>query len=48
MHQASGHDLIKTQRAVGHSLPNTTARYLETDTADLDRSSSPLLPKPLP
>jgi integrase len=43
MHQASGHDLIKTQRAVGHSLPITTARYLKTDTADLDRSSSPLL-----
>jgi len=34
---ASGRDLIKTQRAVGHSSPITTARYLETDTADLDR-----------
>jgi integrase len=37
MYRASGHDLIKTQRAVGHSSPITTARYLETDTADLDR-----------
>lgn len=34
---ASGRDLIKTQRAVGHSSPITTARYLETDSADLDR-----------
>lgn len=32
----SGHDLIKTQRIVGHSSPLTTARYLETDQADLD------------
>jgi len=37
MYQASGRDLIKTQRAVGHSSPITTARYLETDSADLDR-----------
>jgi len=32
----SGHDLIKTQRIVGHRSPLTTARYLETDQADLD------------
>jgi len=32
----SGHDLIKTQRIVGHSSPLTTARYLETDQAELD------------
>jgi integrase len=36
MYAATGHDAIKTQRAVGHSSPITTARYLETDTADLD------------
>lgn len=34
---ASGCDLIKTQRAVRQSSPITIARYLETDTADLDR-----------
>lgn len=33
---ASGHDLITTQRIVGHSNPATTARYLETDSAKLD------------
>lgn len=32
----SGHDLIKTQRIVGHRSPLTTARYLETDQAELD------------
>jgi integrase len=32
----SDHDLIKTQRIVGHRSPLTTARYLETDQADLD------------
>ncbi len=32
----SGHDLIKTQRIVGHRSPLTTARYLETDQVDLD------------
>jgi len=37
VYAASGHDLIKTQRLVGHSSPVTTARYLETDSADLDR-----------
>jgi integrase len=37
VYAASGNDLIRTQRAVGHSSPITTARYLETDAADLDR-----------
>lgn len=37
IYAASGHDLIKTQRIVGHSSPLTTARYLETDSAELDR-----------
>ena len=34
--RASGRDLIKTQRIVGHSSPLTTARYLETDQHELD------------
>ena len=34
---ASGRDLIRTQRIIGHSSPVTTARYLETDQSDLDR-----------
>lgn len=33
---ASGCDIIKTQRIVGHSSPLTTARYLETDQNELD------------
>ena len=33
---ASGHDLIATQRIVGHTSPTTTARYLETDATVLD------------
>lgn len=37
VYAASGHDLIRTQRALGHSSPMTTARYLETDSAALDR-----------
>lgn len=37
IYAASGRDLIKTQRALGHCSPITTARYLETDSADLDR-----------
>lgn len=37
VYEASGHDLIRTQRALGHSSPVTTARYLETDSAALDR-----------
>jgi integrase len=36
VYQASGCDLIKTQRIVGHASPLTTARYLETDQAELD------------
>jgi integrase len=35
-YRASGCDLIKTQRIVGHSSPMTTARYLETDQSELD------------
>jgi integrase len=34
--QASGNDLIATQRIVCHSSPITTARYLETDSTKLD------------
>lgn len=37
VYKASGHDLIRTQRALGHSSPVTTARYLETDSDALDR-----------
>lgn len=37
VYQGSGHDLIRTQRALGHASPVTTARYLETDSAALDR-----------
>ena len=36
VYRASGNDLIATQRVVGHQSPNTTARYLETDSALLD------------
>ena len=36
VYAASGHDLIKTQRIVGHTSPLTTARYLETDQDELD------------
>ena len=35
-YRASGCDLIKTQRIVGHRSPLTTARYLETDQSELD------------
>lgn len=37
VYAGSGHDLIRTQRALGHTSPVTTARYLETDSAALDR-----------
>lgn len=37
VYKASGRDLIKTQRIVGHTSPLTTARYLETDQSELDR-----------
>lgn len=36
IYKASNHDLIATQRIVGHSSPATTSRYLETDSAQLD------------
>jgi len=36
LYEASGHDLIKTQRLMGHSNPMTTARYLDTNEAELD------------
>ncbi len=35
-YRASGYDLIKTQRIVGHRSPMTTARYLDTDQSELD------------
>jgi len=34
---ASGHDLITTQRLMGHTSPLTTSRYLETNSDELDR-----------
>lgn len=37
VYEASGRDLIRTQRIIGHTSPITTARYLETDSAELDR-----------
>ena len=36
IYKASNHDLFATQRIVGHTSPATTARYLETDSAQLD------------
>lgn len=36
VYEASGHDLIRTQRIVGHNSPIVTARYLETTDSDLD------------
>jgi integrase len=36
IYAASGHDLIRTQRAVGHRSPLTTAAYLESTQAELD------------
>ncbi|MCR6654655.1 MAG: hypothetical protein NVV63_02340 [Opitutus sp.] len=36
MYDASGYDLIRTQRIVGHSSPLVTARYLGTTQSDLD------------
>lgn len=36
LYEASGHDLIKTQRLMGHTNPMTTARYLDTSEAELD------------
>ena len=36
VYDASGRDLIRTQRIVQHASPLTTARYLETSQDDLD------------
>ena len=36
IYKASSHDLIATQRIVGHTSPSTTAWYIETDSAKLD------------
>lgn len=36
VYDASGHDLIRTQRIVGHSSPVITARYLESTQSELD------------
>jgi integrase len=44
---ASGHDLVKTQRLLGHASPLTTARYLAPDEVELDdlaRGFDPLAP----
>jgi integrase len=36
LYEASGRDLIKTQRLLGHTNPMTTARYLDTSQEELD------------
>jgi integrase len=36
VYDASKHDLIRTQRIVGHSSPVITARYLESTQSELD------------
>ena len=36
VYDASNHDLIRTQRIVGHSSPVITARYLESTQSELD------------
>ena len=36
LYDASGHDIIKTQRVMGHASPLTTARYIDTSEAELD------------
>jgi hypothetical protein len=36
VYDASGHDLIRTQRIVGHSSPEITSRYLESTQSELD------------
>jgi len=37
VYDASGHDLITTQRLMGHTSPLTTSRYLETASDALDK-----------
>jgi integrase/recombinase XerD len=37
VHRACGGDVFKTQRMLSHASPVTTARYLECDSAELDR-----------
>lgn len=36
VYDASGHDLVRTQRIVQHAFPLTTARYLESTQSELD------------
>ncbi len=36
VYDASGHDLVRTQRIVQHASPLTTARYLESTQTELD------------
>ncbi len=36
VYDASGHDLIRTQRIIQHASPLTTARYLESTQSELD------------
>ena len=36
VYDASGHDLIRTQRLVGHSSPEITSHYLESTQSELD------------
>jgi integrase len=53
VYDASGHDLVRTQRIVQHSSPLTTARYLESTQSELDNlvlgiGASALVPAPFP
>lgn len=34
--ELSGHDLVRTQRLLGHTNPSTTARYISSSTEELD------------
>jgi len=44
VYDASQHDLIRTQRIVGHSSPVVTARYLESTQSELDELVLSLAP----
>ncbi len=52
VYNASGHDLIRTQRIVGHSSPVVTAHYLESTQSELDELvlglAVPVAAQPLP
>lgn len=48
VYDASGHDLIRTQRIVGHNSPIVTARYLETTDTELDDLVLSISSRPAP